>query len=149
MFHQYMWLTWLITRSPFDLSFADTGPHCVDCESQIVIVTHNRSGSWSWMLWLQLDCLKYNTSTDILHHSDLRISFFVYIFSTLTHLSIILKTVYFKQCCKYCYFAFVVSYTWHLLHFCPSLQRDPSQVALSGLLFLFLQIWLIDCHEHV
>ena len=40
------------------------------------------------------------------------------------------ETVSFNQCCKYCYFAEVPSYTRHLLHFCPSREWDPSHVAL-------------------
>ena len=49
----------------------------------------------------------------------------------MTDFSIMLKTVSFNQCCKYCYFVDVFSYTLHLLHFCPSWERDPSHMALS------------------
>ena len=32
----------------------------------------------------------------------------------------------------------VMLYTWHLLHFCPSWERDPSHVALSEVSMFFL-----------
>ena len=32
------------------------------------------------------------------------------------------------------------SYTWHLLHFCPSWERDPSHVALSEVSTFFLPV---------
>ena len=34
----------------------------------------------------------------------------------------------------------MVLYTWHLLHFCPSWERDPSHVALSEVSTFFLPV---------
>ena len=34
----------------------------------------------------------------------------------------------------------VLLYTWHLLHFCPSWERDPSHVALSEVSTFFLPV---------
>ena len=51
--------------------------------------------------------------------------------------SILLQSVYSNQCYKYPYLSDVLHYTWHLLHFCPSWERDPSHVALWGFYVLF------------
>ena len=42
--------------------------------------------------------------------------------------------------CKKLNFDNVLIYTWHLLHFCPSWERDPSHVALSEVSTFFLPV---------
>ena len=53
---------------------------------------------------------------------------------------VMLQTVSSNQCCKCCYFVDVFSYTRHLLHFCPSWERPPSHVALSGVSVCFSSV---------
>ena len=122
--HQYMLLTWLLPRSPFALSPADPGPR----QWLWTIVASDIDGSWSWwLLTIDYDCSR--TAWYII---------FLLRYSTITNNnpsihwpSVMRKRVYSNQCCKYPCLDNVLLYTWNLLHFCPSWERDPSHVALS------------------
>ena len=99
-----------------------------------IVASDLDGGSWSWWLltldynnnktaWYIVFLLRYSIITD----NNLS-----------THWpSVMLQSVYYNQCRKYPYLSDVLLYTWHLLHFCPSWERDPSHVALWGFYFLF------------
>ena len=131
-----MYLTWLLPRRSCALSLADAGPQLrPHCGSWWWIMNQiswsywrilYRVGSWLWIvvvevdlddwcgLWWQLvvvvdpdrgqllqDCLIYNMPTQI------------------PLLTITPQFIYFPLCYKL-YFADVLCYAWHLVHFCPS-----------------------------
>ena len=100
----------------------------------IVVVDPDRGGSWSWTIlfnktaWYPICLLTYSTITDNI--------------SSINLLSIMLQTVSSNQCCIYSYCVDVLHYAWHLLHFCPSWEKDPSHVALSEVPMFFPLKWL-------
>ena len=150
-----MLLTWLLPLSPFALSSVDLGPRLqphddgsrirdrnggssmtdsvscwliviimadpLSCWHLIVVVDHDRGGSWWWILsrqWLWT-IVASDLDGGSWSWGQLNID---YDYS---------RTIY-------PYLADVLLYTWHLFHFCPSWERDPSHVALSEVSTFFL-----------
>ena len=76
--------------------------------------------------WYTIFLLRYSTITD--NNPSIHLP------------SIMIHRVYSNQCCKYPHLSDVLFYRWHLLHYCPSWERDPSHVALSEVSTFFLPV---------
>ena len=90
-----------------------------------IVASDLDGGSWSWWKlnidydcsrtpWYRVFLLRYSTITD--NNPSIHWP------------SVILQNVHPYQCCYNLYLDDVLLYTWHLLHFCPSWERDPSHV---------------------
>ena len=130
--NQYM----LLTSSPESLCsiVADPGsllwPHC---GWWTLIVDHD-PGSWLWIVSLKLSLLLPSS-----------LSYFPILYKYFKHWytsPFILKTVFSLECCKYHYFVDVLCHRRHILHFCPSWERNPSH---GILLEVFTFISLLTC----
>ena len=109
-----------------------------------IVASDLDGGSWSWWLltidydynrtaWYAIFLLRYSTITD--NNPSIHWP------------SVMLQTVYSNQFCKYPYLSDVLHYTWHLLYFCPSWERDPSHVVFLGCFsLLLLRVKGRGCH---
>ena len=151
----YWWI--LYGRFCIVLAYRDNNGGPVSCWHLIVVVDHDRGGSWWWILMVDPDGFSgqwlwtivasdhVGGSWDYDYNKTASYIIFLLRYSTITDNnpsihwpSVMLQSVYSNQCCKYPYLADVLLYTGHLLHFCPSWERDPSHVVLSEVSTFFL-----------
>ena len=96
-----------------------------------IVASDLDGGSWSWwLLTIDYDYNKTASYTIFL----LRYSTIIDNNPSIHWPSIMLQNVYSNHLSD------VLHYTWHLLHFCPSWERDPSHVALSEVSTFFLPV---------